>query len=239
MFTDFLTDEELLFETRHTLDIVEEIDHEIGDQELCLGAEGRHTRDSDCEDDVIRSTAHGSTSDASLPSPPKRKKDESLSTEKRKKILDYMAQHPNHGKKTICTRFRINEWVYEYVVERKQQGLSLEDKASLLQTSVYNMFKYTRDELLQTISDSDLQRMAWQVAGDTGYEGFKASDTWLLNYKQHYNIGPWKFTVFNTTVQHEHQPHILETVADHVSGIQQMLPTFEYKYVCNADQSGF
>ena len=101
------------------------------------------------------------------------------------------------------------------------------------------MFKYIRDELLQTISESDMQRMAWQVADDTGYEDLKASDTWLLNFKRHYNIGLWKVTVFKTRVQQDCQQHIVQTAADYVSGIQQILPTFDYKYVCNADQSGF
>ncbi|KAJ4425637.1 hypothetical protein ANN_27833 [Periplaneta americana] len=119
----FLSDEELLSKTRHTLDIVEGIYHEIGDQELCLGAEGRHIRNSDCDDDVIRSTAHGSISDASFPSPPKRKKGKSFSPEKRKKKF-LTIWHKTHGKRKICIRFRIiNEWVYDYVVKKSKKDV--------------------------------------------------------------------------------------------------------------------
>jgi len=218
---------EYRFENEHTLDF-------IHDQQFEL-----YSDESDMEDIMENDADYYENDDGKENSP------HDFSLEYMKKAIAYYDEtDPNTGKKKhnwksfhhsfrsvpdrkCLSRFRT------YIAAHGTKTMKLNE----IDEFTYAQFKKAR-ELLLSLHDIDLKRLALKKAREIHDNKFVASDFWLYNFKQRHGICSRKITKLVTKSEVKDGEAIARSANDFVMKVQRMLPNYKAEYVLNTDQSG-
>ncbi|CAF3011152.1 unnamed protein product [Rotaria sp. Silwood2] len=138
--------------------------------------------------------------------------------EEMKSIAEWVDQHPNYTIATISRRFRkIKSMTYinrfrEYI---SRNGSNLE-KLNKIKDFMLNEFYIKRAIEKEAVHDIDLQHFAIQKARDLGWHSFKASESFIIRFKNENRIPSKKYNKLITrdtskrkicTLNGMHQPY--------------------------------
>jgi len=104
--------------------------------------------------------------------------------------------------------------------------------------------KKTFDELLAAqdkgpVHDVDIKRWAVEAGIKVQCEGFKASRTFIDNFKKEFNIVSRKITKIVSRANFRNEDGLREKAASFVQSVRPMIDEFGPENVFNTDQSGF
>ena len=89
------------------------------------------------------------------------------------------------------------------------------------------------------VHNIDLKRWGLRKAREISYSDFKASDSWLNNFKKQFKISSRKITKY-VTLKHEEDSDILSTVMKtFLNEVNTFITLHRSQLVINTDQSGF
>lgn len=174
-----------------------------------------------------------------VPMAPDRKRNR-LSMEQMKKIVDFCNCHESYSFRSIQNRFRGIHSRYELKQIKKlvAKGGRYLDKVRRIENDLYEKFHLARRQFLP-IHDIDLRCWALKIATSIGFSGFKASKTWLSNFKRKYRITSRKVTMTVTDRQTVNNDHINATAKDFRESVLKTAVDFSPDQIFNSDQSGF
>ncbi len=94
-------------------------------------------------------------------------------------------------------------------------------------------------EIRLPVHDIDLKRWGLQKAKQINFNQFKASNTWLLNFKKKFSICSRKITKFVTSSHRQDDANIKQNAENFVENSKLKLQNYLPNQVLNSDQSGF
>lgn len=95
---------------------------------------------------------------------------------------------------------------------------------------VYESFKEQRDNLLSLSFDLDLKRIAIDFSKNFN-TNFKASDSWVFNFKKQNKIASLKITKFVTKKQIKNQDQIKSSIEQFKSDFYNISPKYSHESV--------
>lgn len=101
----------------------------------------------------------------------------------------------------------------------------------------WEIFNTTRDQY-HRVHDGDLAKWALTKARELGLNQFKASDTWILEFKRRYGITDRAVTEVVTRRQRTTKEELLKTVETFVKQFHRKYPNYDPSLIENTDQSG-
>lgn len=114
----------------------------------------------------------------------------SFTLEEMEKIIEWVDQHPNAGFATISCRFRKVKYMH-YIPRFRQyienNGTRLE-KLKQIKEFMFNEFYVKRTIEKEAVHDADLELFAIQKARELDWDTFKASKSFINNFKMENRI---------------------------------------------------
>ena len=114
----------------------------------------------------------------------------SFTLEEMEKIIEWVDQHPNAGFATISCRFR--KVKYMHYIPRFRQYIEKNDtrleKLKQVKEFMFNEFYVKRTIEKEAVHDADLELFAIQKARELDWHTFKASESFINNFKRENRI---------------------------------------------------
>lgn len=191
------------------------------------------------ESDDDEDTPKASTS--YQPSPQKAKYPD-IDMERMKEIVAWRtSQKTGQLKKvsTVVNQFRLRDDNHYYYIERivKKSGTR---QRHLREIEEHVLGKFTIAVANRChIHDTDVKRWALQKKRELQYDAFKASDSWLLRFKQRNRIAIRAITHIVSKKAAENSELIKATGISFVESMKPLFPPNNLHMIFNTDQSGF
>ena len=122
--------------------------------------------------------------------------------EEMENIIEWVNQHPNYNFTTIKHRFRkvkFPKYITRFREYIKRSGTGLE-KLQEVKQFMWDEFYVKRVIEKEAVYDTDLQCFAIQKAREMNWEEFKASETFVLAFKEEYQISSRRYNKLITRV---------------------------------------
>ena len=122
--------------------------------------------------------------------------------EEMENIIEWVDQHPNYNFTTIKHRFRkvkSPKYITRFREYIKKNGTRLE-KLEKIKQFMWDEFYVKRAIEKEAVHDTDLQRFAIQKAREMNWEEFKASETFVLEFKKEHQISSRRYNKLITRV---------------------------------------
>ncbi len=105
---------------------------------------------------------------------------------------------------------------------------------------LFNKLKIAREKYLP-VHDNDLKRWALELGSEVGLsrDEFKASDSWIFQFKKKFKISSRRITKFVTKRQYISQEEIKDKSIAFTLECRDKFTNFERNNIINFDQSGF
>gem|GEM_PF-2043397 len=119
-----------------------------------------------------------------------------------------------------------------------QKGGTHREKMLYISEYVLQNFKEA-DEEKKIIHDMDLRRWALEAKAQIDLSSFKASATWILNFKRKYRIVSRKITKFVSRSAQRDKEQLQIACQEFIATVKSNINLFELENIYNADESGF
>jgi len=119
-----------------------------------------------------------------------------------------------------------------------QKGGTHREKMLYISEYVLQNFKEA-DEEKKIIHDMDLRRWALEAKAQIDLSSFKASATWILNFKRKYRIVSRKITKFVSRSAQRDKEQLQIACQEFIATVKSNINLFELDNIYNADESGF
>lgn len=233
-------------ETEVTLDLFDELDDE---DDLHLNIDD----DSDDSDDSLNEISHGmaaisTESDASTSATVAKRSRNFVDLNHKQEVVAFW-RHEQEGKSIEDTTRKFSsvkgryrdvtcvQQLYKWEKQLENTG-SRVDCLRLIRKATFASFSSARLNNL-TVHDADIKRWARDTARNLGFNTFKASDTWLRQFKLNFRIVGRKVTKFVSLNFNNEQQDVELTAMEFVHNTRQSLMDYYEGNVYNSDQSGF
>lgn len=126
-----------------------------------------------------------------------------------------------------------------YVWEKQVvRGGTKVDKLRFVFNFVVDKFREARANAC-IVHDLDIRRWALKHRAEIAFHGFKASDTWILNFKKKLNVVSRKITKFVTAATAVDKDEQINVLANHFVTCNEMFKPYSAANIWNSDQTGF
>jgi hypothetical protein len=144
-----------------------------------------------------------------------------------------------HSWKAFQHRFRKvkNRKYIERFRKYLESGGTKQEKLDEIDQFTYNKFEKARSEFL-FVHDVDLKRWALQKAREIDDKTFKASDNWVVQFKNRHALCSRKVTKLVTQREVLNSDTINDSAKNFVANIKTLLSYYRQSNVLNTDQSG-
>jgi len=119
-----------------------------------------------------------------------------------------------------------------------QKGGTHREKMLYISEYVLQNFKEA-DEEKKIIHDMDLRRWALEAKAQIDLSSFKASATWIFNFKRKYRIVSRKITKFVSRSAQRDKEQLQIACQEFIATVKSNINLFELENIYNADESGF
>ena len=183
--------------------------------------------------DDVYSYNEGSITDISLP----------YSFDYMKKIVDYAwtTSGKLRTERSIQHQFGNSDLTHRYIYRMKKyiaSGGTRCEKIAKLKENVYQKFQNARDNA-NSVHDIDLKLWFINASKEANVNNFKASDTFILQFKKDYRISGRKITKFITHARSQNSEDLENEAIEFVHTVSNEMKNYSLNEILNADQSGF
>jgi len=145
----------------------------------------------------------------------------------------YSLSTVKHSFKKVKSLRQLYRWEH-YI----QKGGTHREKMLYISEYVLQNFKEA-DEEKKIIHDMDLRRWALEAKAQIDLSSFKASATWILNFKRKYRIVSRKITKFVSRSAQRDKEQLQIACQEFIATVKSNINLFELENIYNADESGF
>lgn len=157
------------------------------------------------------------------------------------KIINYVDTYPKHKISTIQSHFKTVKFNC-HTIARFREHLSKSGSRRQLVNRIKEHLKIKFDNSRQQfliVHDFDLRRWAIQYSRSLGNSQFKASDSFIYNFKKEYNIVGRKITNIVTKIDLKNENDIQKIASNFVADVNEKISNYSLDNVINADHLGF
>ena len=189
--------------------------------------------------DVSEVSSEGSSDDYE-PEEKKEKLVEYIPLEYKIKVVNIAKKHPGRSLKVLqrqgCHRLKYMKDIPRWEESIKSGG-TLIDKYNTIDSWTYDRFTEARENN-QQVSTRNLQQWGLSAASQFPDLNFKASETWVQEFKRKHRIRQRKITKYITERETVTVEETLALAENFRKQIRALIPKFNKDFIMNTDQTG-
>lgn len=165
---------------------------------------------------------------------------DNISIDYKIKIINIAKSHPKRSLKNLhkkgCSRLKHMKDLTKWEKHIKSGGTAL-DKYTIIDSWTYDRFTEAR-QINQQVTTRNLQQ--WALAAASQFENFdfKASNSWVENFKRKHRIRQRKITKYVSEKESATIEEILASVENFRIQARDLISNFNPNFVINTDQTG-